>query len=75
MSRVLPTVRGAAAAPAPDGVKTAGSDPRREREHIEDEGTWNQPLVGHGSARPYDQPTGRDAMPEDDDITPTPAPK
>ena len=30
---------------------------------------------GTGSARPYDQPTGRDAMPEDDDITPTPAPE
>ena len=38
----------------------------RERDKLEDEGTWHQPLRGRGVPGPQDQPTAHDTRPEDD---------
>jgi eukaryotic-like serine/threonine-protein kinase len=39
----------------------------QEPENHDDDRTWQQPLLGHGSGRVHDQPTMRESPPEDDE--------
>jgi serine/threonine protein kinase/formylglycine-generating enzyme required for sulfatase activity len=44
----------------------------REPDNLDDERTWQQPLLGHGSAQPHDQPTARESPPEEGEVVAAP---
>jgi serine/threonine protein kinase/formylglycine-generating enzyme required for sulfatase activity len=44
----------------------------QEPDSLDDERTWQQPLLGHGSSRPHDQPTARESPHEEEEVVAAP---